>query len=417
MPSISNAGPAFGAFADRLFENYQKKKQQEHEDAQKKLEFVRGLITSGFNTGAIKDPNQAFEWALGDGGFGGGSKGSKGAGGKKGGLHPILQTIVGAMHKAGQGGQQADDPGAPGQAAPQAQGGGLPQFSTPDEQDQKLRDAETFKTNETIRAKNATAPKVDKATLARAQQLAAAAGEPDNAEAYYQQAAQALGQERQTRQTQYKGEIGQRIEQLVASGIPADRAPAVAALQLQKERTDKIKQASARTEAALAMSRVELAKNTELSSELKQTFPFRLASIQAGADSAADRAVVAEYKAATLGQGDEQKAATAAARIIAAATSRASMLASKKSDILMSLGVEEDEAAIREGLIREYSGGDEPSVVEARAAKATTAPTKPTPKPVSFKKGDKVKSKKDGKVHEIIRVDPNGSYVLGPALP
>ena len=180
------------------------------------------------------------------------------------------------------------------------------------------------------------------------------------------------------------GALAERKQELIAKGIPEDRAGFVAATQLEGERGTKQQQASTRLGAYLAMSRQALASNTLRYEEMKQTFPYTLAAKMSGAEVAAMRPEVVRMTLArgqaaldkpTAADKDAQKEAS---KIVEAATKTAATLAGKENTILKGLGIDDDEATIRRNLIQEMSGGQDPDQVEALAI--TRLVTPPAPK-------------------------------------
>lgn len=131
MPTMhSNVGLAFGTLAGELGKAYATKKQREYDAQRNDTQMMTQLVSSGLQSGTIENPEEAFQWMLGQMGGGG-----KGKGGKKGELPPQLRSVIKATMQAGgggagtktAGGQERGTPmaGQPPQAA-QGGAGGLP---------------------------------------------------------------------------------------------------------------------------------------------------------------------------------------------------------------------------------------------------------------------------------------------------
>lgn len=419
MPN-ENTGIALGALADGIGRALQTKKQRKYEEEQKQHDLLMGLVSSGLKDGTVKDPQAAFQFLLNGGGGKGGKKGKE--------LPPMLQSLIGATHKLTGGGGGSTDPNQTlgGQAKPSfagpEQSAGTPQFMSGAER--SAADTEGAVNRAKRLDTEVTAPADERRSKERIAEIEA---RPPKGVADKEPTQNPDGEwttkvrnqdglviyEQPSNGPKQTGALGQREAELRASGkVPEDRIPAVAALQLQTERATKQQQASQRLGTYMEMSRTALLASQERLSEMQQSFPYLLQSRIANAFSADDRLAINDYKAATTGTSDPKKAQAAAAKIVAAATKQAATLAGKQNTVLTEIGYDDDEATIRKNLIQEMSGGAYPDDVE-RQAKASVSPST-TP---AYAKGQKVRSKRDGKVHEILRIDPSGGYVLGPALP
>lgn len=196
----------------------------------------------------------------------------------------------------------------------------------------------------------------------------------DTGEVIYKQQANAPKVAKET------GPLAERKKELIAMGVPEDRAESVAATQLAKERQTKQQQSGARLGAYLSMSRQALLTSTERYNEMKQNFPYTLAAKMSGAEVAGLRPEIVQQQLAkgraalakpTPADRDGQKEAS---KIVEAATKAAATMAGKQSKVLEGLGIDDDEATIRRNLIQEMSGGADPAAVEALAHTRLTAP-------------------------------------------
>lgn len=352
-------------------------------------------------------------------------------GGKKGGKNgaPDPHQMIGALinpilKKASQGGGDQQGGGQPQQGQPQGQGGGQQpqqpkllseQEATDRDQAnaQQKRDADfaDFKRRSTVTEAARIAEeqaKVHKGTADK---------EPSqNADGKWTiKVRDADGNvvfEQPSAGPKQTGALGERVKELVAQGIPPERAQAVAALQLTKERGVKQQQSAERLGAYMKMSNQALATNSERYAEMKESFPYTLSAKMQGIDLGLERLDLAKERQAF----SEGKSAGDALKIVDAATKAAASLAGKKSTILMGLGLEDDEATIRRNLIQEMSGGADPDTVEALAkGKATSTGAGGTAtKPATQHASGSVVKTKDGTYHKVLRTQTDGKLVLDP---
>ena len=403
-------------FAANLISGYFDTMSKERDRKEKNsLEAAKFLMSSG----RVKDYNDLLPLL---GPLVGDQKGGKGGKGKNGkpDPHSILAQFVNPALQGGQGGQGGS---GGGQARP---GGSAPLFTEDQmqgrEEEAKGRDraaaTDDFQKREDITTKGRIA--VEEHKPQRGVPDKQATQNQDGSWSIKVRAGDGSGTvvyEQPANAPKKTGPLENRVQELVAQGIPADRAPAVAAEQLQKERQTKVQQAGARTAAYLNMSRASLASNLERYDEMKQTFPYVLASKMAGAEAATLRpellklAIDAKGAGSDKAQVDGQKEA---AKIVESAAKQAKVIASKKSSILTGLGLEDDEETIRKNLIQEMSGGMDVDKVEA-LARARTSGAGPEKKPaVQHKVGDVVKTR-DGTRHKILTILPGGRLNLDPA--
>lgn len=410
----NNVGLALGTMAGVFGQHFAQQKQQEHDDEQKRIQLVSGLVSSGLKDGSISNPNEAFQFLLDQ-------VGGKGKGGQKGELPGPLKMMLGATQQAA--GQAQGAPGSDqtlgGQQRPsfqpQAPQAAAPHFLTGQERDQQATDSdvnrakrlssEVTQPNERFmaglrgdekRKEEAAALEREKAKPQRTQMVAGTVSGADVPEGTTDAYGQAVDPKKHYRQTvdgkfvptevaakTDSSPLGRREQELVAQGIPAERARSVAALQLQKERGQKQQDASTRLGAYLATSRANLAMSGERYAEMKALFPLITAAKQAGLEVAELRPEVIRQQLEkgdqALAKGAVPKADVAAqkeaAKVVQQATRTAASMAGKQSSVLTALGINDDEATIRKHLIQELSGGQDPDAVEALARVATTAPT------------------------------------------
>jgi uncharacterized protein YoaH (UPF0181 family) len=364
---------------------------------------TRDVVNFLVSSGRVKDYNDLlpFMETLFDTGGGRGGRGGTGGGKGKGGQQDPHALLAHFLNPAFKMEQEKGQAGAPG-AGTTLGGQQRPSFPSPDqrtgaplytEQDMQQRQDQEYqqkkaidfdfwkkeeaqKTIDKIEEVQAKPVKETGALAERVKELVARGMPQDQAE---NAASQQLEQERigKTR----TGAIGERTKELIAQGISAERAPQVAALQLERERGTKQQQAAQRLNTYMGLSRQALLTNTERYNEMKQLWPHLLATRIAGETVAqmrpdVVRLALARGKAAlekpTAADRDGQKEAS---KIVEQATKLATTMAGKQSSILTSLGIDDDEATIRRGLIQELSGGADPDEVEALANTRLVSPT------------------------------------------
>lgn len=210
-------------------------------------------------------------------------------------------------------------------------------------------------------------------------------GQPIDPAKHYRQGEDGTGTQAfaPTESPKETGLLAERTKELIARGIPADRAPMVAALQLDKERGVKQQQAAGNYAANMALKRQVLATDVERYTEMRATFPYSLAMKMAGAEIAELRPELVRQQiakgSAAVVTPDAQKEAS---KIVEAATKQAHVLWGKQGELVTLLGwAPGSEEEIRRNLIQEMSGGQDPATVEALASARITAraPTPRTP--------------------------------------
>lgn len=117
MPS--NVGPALGIVAQTFANRLEQKHTEERDDELNRFKLVSSMVEAGVSSGRIADPNQAFSFLLENAP---GKSGKAGKGGKNGGLPGPIQTLLGAIKKAGGQGQPT---------------GGAPKFLSNEEMNQQ----------------------------------------------------------------------------------------------------------------------------------------------------------------------------------------------------------------------------------------------------------------------------------------
>jgi hypothetical protein len=136
---------AFGSLAESLGQAYAAKKQREYEQEQQKTSLIAQLVSSGLQSGTIKNPQQAFDYMIEQ--FGGG----KGKNAKQG--QSMLKSIVGATQAASKtaGGQERPSfsPVSTGSSNAPAE----PQFYTGPELAQQAEETEVHKATALDQAK------------------------------------------------------------------------------------------------------------------------------------------------------------------------------------------------------------------------------------------------------------------------
>lgn len=390
-----NSSKALGALAGGLSQAFVQKKQREYEESSQNAKLLTGLVAGGIQSGTVSDPNQAFQFLVDN------LQGKKGGKGKQSQLPPQLSTMIAATQKAG-----ADTSGAPavgGAAAPVSatQGapaaGAAPAGTPPGQAPAAVRadDSRTFdpkpsppaqhglflsndeRAQKELDAKKKEFDQIGRPKLELESQLrvkeaeqkykGVADKEPSqNQDGSWSRKVRAqdgtIVYEEPSQGPKPTTPLDKRAQEVAAQlGVPLERARQVAAMQLDKERGEKTKQAASRLGAYLDLSRARLLTDDAKRSEMEQAFPYVLAAKQAGIDLSLARA------AAGAGNG-----AADPVKIVEAATKTAASLAGKQSSILTGLGLEDDEATIRTNLIRELSGGSDPQTIEAAAKERTT---------------------------------------------
>jgi hypothetical protein len=410
---------ALGNLASGVAAAIQKKNDQKYEKEKSDHEMLTRMVSAGIESGTIENPNDAFQFLVN-----GGKSGKKPKD-----LPPMLKTLIGSTkHLFGGGGATQQQPtgapaggpqntqpqptGAPAPTAEQAQteqdssmspgtpvapkpaaatpgqpgpaaakpGGNTPRFlsqSQRDDQNIAFQKRQQSEITEPQAAANHRR-RMEELALQQTGKKGTADKEPtQNADGKWtikvRDPEGNVIYEQPSNGPKQTGALAERVKQLVAQGIPPDRAPAVAAKQMETERGQLQRDRATRLDAYLQSSRAALLTSKERLAEMQESFPYLLATRMSGSDTANYRAAITEYKAATLGPGaNAAKASAAASKIVQAATKQAAALAGKESTILKALGLEDDEKAIRRNLIQEMSGGEDPDVVEMQARLAVS---------------------------------------------
>lgn len=370
---------------------------------------TRDVVNFLVSSGRVKDYNDLLPFMdtlFNQGGGGRGGKGGRGkpGGGGKGGQdpHAILAQFLNPAFKMEQEKGQAGAPGAGttlgGQQRPRfpspGERTGAPLFT---EQEMQQRDEQEYQRKKEIdfnfwkkeeAQKTIDAIEKEKAKPSRLQQKfvryqgkdISASFDPATGKYLDASGVELVGAVEKPAGAQ-TGALAERVKELRAQGISEERAPLVASMQLEKERGTKQQQATQRLNTYMSMSKQVLLTNTERYNEMKQLWPHLLATKIAGEEVAklrpdAVRMTLKRGQAAldkpTAADRDGQKEAS---KIVEQATKLATTMAGKQSSILTALGIDDDKATIRRGLIQELSGGADPDAVEELANTRLVAPT------------------------------------------